>query len=292
MVTDTAGNTYALGTSGYRSAGDQSLAIYYAKNIKAGSNTVTVNFGGSHAWRRILISEYSGIDPANPVDAMAKNSGNATTAADNMTSSAAATTTSGDLIFGAVENMYIRGNFSAGTGYALRNSLSDAGIKETGIEDRLQTFAGPVAATFTLSIASPYLAQMVAFRPAIQAMAPKLTTLQTLPTTSTSVASTENPSAVGASLTLIATVRCSNTAAGIPTGSVVFLDESVMLGVAGLDSQGRAVWSTNKLPAKIHCITAEYQGAGLFLDSTGTLSQAVIAQTAKRYRLEFPAISP
>ncbi len=43
-VSDTQGNTYVQSTSAYSAAGDQSLAIYYAKNIVGGSNTVTINF--------------------------------------------------------------------------------------------------------------------------------------------------------------------------------------------------------------------------------------------------------
>jgi Bacterial Ig-like domain (group 3)/Glucodextranase, domain B len=108
--------------------------------------------------------------------------------------------------------------------------------------------------------------------------------------TSTSVISAANPSVVGAALSISATVSCSNPVAGIPTGSVIFRDETATLGVAGLDAQGQAVWSTNILPAGVHSITAEYQGAGFFLPSTGSFSQTVVVQAAKVYQTFLPAI--
>ncbi|HTL18562.1 MAG TPA: fibronectin type III domain-containing protein, partial [Patescibacteria group bacterium] len=165
-VTDTAGNTYTLATSNYSSKGDQSLAIHYAKNIHAGPNTVTVNFGGSHDFRRILIAEYRGLDPLNPVDVMGKNQGNANTGKDSVSSGTVVTTSSGDLIFGAVENYNVNGTVSAGTGFTMRDFVMDKGVIETAFEDRIATSAGSVAATFTFSHPDGYIAEVVAFRKA------------------------------------------------------------------------------------------------------------------------------
>ena len=165
-VSDSAGNTYVLATSTFSSLGQQSLAIYYARNIRAGANTVTVNFGGSEAWRRILITEYRGIDPVNPLDVVKANQGSATMAKDNVTSGVVTTTANGDLIFGAVENYNVSGTLSAGTGFTLRNFLTFAGVIETAIEDEVQSSAGSAAATFTFAHADSYIAQVVAFRAA------------------------------------------------------------------------------------------------------------------------------
>jgi len=38
-----------------------------------GLNTVTVNFGAADGYRRIIVSEYSGITTASPLDAVARN---------------------------------------------------------------------------------------------------------------------------------------------------------------------------------------------------------------------------
>jgi uridylate kinase len=110
-----------MATSTYSSSEDQSLAIYYARNIKAGPNTVTVSFGGGHPWRRILVAEYQGIDPINPVDVVASNQGSASTAKDNVTSGVVGTTLNGDLMFGAVENFNVSGTVAPEPGLSWRS---------------------------------------------------------------------------------------------------------------------------------------------------------------------------
>ena len=46
-------------------------AIYYAKNIAAGSNTVTVTFNQAAAFVDVRVLEYSGLDTASPLDVTA-----------------------------------------------------------------------------------------------------------------------------------------------------------------------------------------------------------------------------
>ena len=72
-------------------------AIYYAKNIAAGSNTVTVTFNQAAAYVDVRILEYSGLDPTNPLDVTAGAAGTSTSA----NSGAATTTSANELIFGA-----------------------------------------------------------------------------------------------------------------------------------------------------------------------------------------------
>jgi hypothetical protein len=43
--------------------------------------------------------------------------------------------------------------------------LAESGMIETGFEDRVQSSAGSVAATFTFTHSDSYIAQVVAFRP-------------------------------------------------------------------------------------------------------------------------------
>jgi hypothetical protein len=159
---DGQGNTYVVATNDFDSGARQGLAILYAPNVKAGPNTVTVTFGVNGGYRRIIASEYSGVATTSPLDVTAKNKGNATTAANNVTSTAASTSTSGGLIFGV--GMVDSGQFptiSAGTGFTRRATLNGMDI---ATEDAIQGSAGPVAATFTLSSANIYLAQMAAFK--------------------------------------------------------------------------------------------------------------------------------
>jgi hypothetical protein len=73
---DTQGNRYQLAAAPAVVEGSVSLtqAIYYAKDIApapAGSNRVTMKFNRVAIYPDIRILEYSGIDPMNPVDAIA-----------------------------------------------------------------------------------------------------------------------------------------------------------------------------------------------------------------------------
>src|SRR5207244_2481729 len=77
---DSQGNSYAVATTQYDSANNQSLAICYAANAKSGSNTVTATFSSSTPFRYILIQEYQGIATVNPVDVIANNIAAGTTA--------------------------------------------------------------------------------------------------------------------------------------------------------------------------------------------------------------------
>jgi hypothetical protein len=191
-ATDTRRNSYLLATSGYDKSNRQGLAILYASNILPGTNTVTVNFGNADHYRRVIISEYSGIASASPLDATAKRQGTATTASNGVTSAVGTTTTGGDLIFGAVmDDSGSFGTITAGTGFTRRAILNDMDI---ATEDMLQTTAGPIAATFTFSLTDHYLAQMVAFRPA--AVAP-----DTVGTAQFSLACTPTTLASGATST-------------------------------------------------------------------------------------------
>ena len=72
-------------------------AIYYAKNIAAGSNTVTVAFNQAAAFVDVRILEYSGLDTTSPLDVTAGAAGSGASA----NSGAATTTSANELIFGA-----------------------------------------------------------------------------------------------------------------------------------------------------------------------------------------------
>ena len=158
---DSQGNTYVVASTQYDSANNQSLGICYAANVKVGTTTVTATFSASMPYRRLLIHQYRGVALINPVDVVAKNVANGTTAADAITSTAAVTLSSGDLIFGAVMDDAGVTSVTAGTGFTQRLSVNS---KDLVSEDRVQAAAGSVAATERFSAAHRYLAQMVAFK--------------------------------------------------------------------------------------------------------------------------------
>ena len=92
--------------------------------------------------------------------------------------------------------------------------------------------------------------------------------------TTTSVASSLNPSAFGQSVTFTATVSGNS-----PTGTVTFLDNGSTIGT-GTVSGGQATFTTSSLAIGSHPITASYPGdANNFGSSSSTLTQVVKAAT-------------
>ncbi len=166
-VSDSQGNTYVRATTSNNTTTFQALAVYYAANIKGGADTVTVTLNPSAGYRRLQIQEYSGVAITDPVDVTSQNIDlNGDTTTDGVTSTNAVTTANGDLIFGVATQDSGTNTISAGTGFAQRLELNNGSDNPMVAEDRTQSAAGSVAATFTLSAAGSYQAQMVAFKAA------------------------------------------------------------------------------------------------------------------------------
>ena len=151
-VTDTKGNTYVLAAGPTKATGLTS-AVYYAKNIAAGANTVTVKFNVSAAFPNVNVLEYSGLDTANPLDVTASATGSGTTA----NSGSATTTSANDLIIGAGNPTTIF--TAAGAGFTKRLINAYGGISE----DEIVTSTGSYNATAAMQ-SGTWVMQMVAFR--------------------------------------------------------------------------------------------------------------------------------
>ena len=89
--------------------------------------------------------------------------------------------------------------------------------------------------------------------------------------TTTAVASSQNPSIFGQSVTLTATLSPVAPGAGTPTGTVTFLDGGSPIGTGTLSS-GSATFTTSTLATGSHTITASYGGDGNFNGSTASLT--------------------
>jgi glucose/arabinose dehydrogenase/chitodextrinase len=155
-VTDSAGNTYQPAAPVTRGNG-VSQAIYYAANVKAGANAVTVTFDRPAAYPDVRIAEYAGLDTGAPLDGQASAVGSAATASSgNLT-----TTKAVSLLLGAGTTT---GGFSgAGSGYTLRViTQPDIDI----LEDRTVTATGTYSAT--APGVGNWVMQVVAFRAAGQ----------------------------------------------------------------------------------------------------------------------------
>jgi hypothetical protein len=153
-VSDSLGNTYTLAI-GPTTASGARQSIYYAKNIKGGSNTVSVTFNQAAAYPDIRILEYAGADSTNPLDVTAAAVGSSTTAS----SGSATTTTANELIFGA--DTIATGTPGPGSGFTSRIITSpDSDIAE----DRIVSTTGSYSATAPVSPSGYWVMQMATFK--------------------------------------------------------------------------------------------------------------------------------
>jgi hypothetical protein len=93
--------------------------------------------------------------------------------------------------------------------------------------------------------------------------------------TTTTVSSSANPAVSGQAVTFTAVVQANAPGAGIPTGSVTFMDGDTILGTGAVDATGTATFTTTDLDVGDHSITAVYGGDG---NLNGSVS-AVLTQT-------------
>ena len=152
-VTDSRGNTYtrAIGPTAGTAL---TQSIYYAKNVAAGSNTVTVTFTKAAAYPDVRVLEYSGADKANPLDVTAAAVGTGLAA----NSGSASTTSLNELIFGA--GMTFDAYNAPGSGFTKRVITNFGDIAE----DATVTSTGLYGATASLRASAPWVMQMAAFR--------------------------------------------------------------------------------------------------------------------------------
>ncbi len=162
-VTDSAGNVYALAVGPTTGTGLRQ-SIYYAPNIKAGSNTVTVQFNQPATYPDVRILEYRGVSAVD-VTAAASGSGTSTS------SGAVTTTTANELLFAA--NTVTTGNTAAGTGFTARIiTTPDLDLAE----DQVVTTTGSYTATAPIAPSGNWVMQMVAFRAGLST-APTISTV-------------------------------------------------------------------------------------------------------------------
>jgi uncharacterized repeat protein (TIGR01451 family) len=149
-VTDTAGNAYSLALGPTTGTGLRQ-SIYYAPNIRAGANTVTVTFTAAAAFPDLRILQYRGV---NTLDVIAGASGNSGTA----NSGPVTTTSPNELLIGA--SMVAIATTAPGAGWTGRIITSPDGDL---IEDQIAGAVGSYSATATVAT-GPWVMQIVGFR--------------------------------------------------------------------------------------------------------------------------------
>ena len=74
-ITDSQGNTFTLAGSEVTSPGGARTRMYYANNIKGGTEQVTIALDRGADILEVNVAEYSGASPVSPLDASAQTSG-------------------------------------------------------------------------------------------------------------------------------------------------------------------------------------------------------------------------
>jgi hypothetical protein len=237
-VGDTAGNVYQLAIGPTVITGALSQSIYFAKNIavpKTGANTVSVSFTSAPAYPDIRILEYSGIDPANPIDGVV---GSAGSDAKNSSSGIVLTKNATDLLLGA--NTVSSSTDGSGPGFTQRMlTRPDGDI----VEDRIVTSTGFYGATAPLG--GGWVMQMVAFRAAV-ALPPDTTPPAvniTSPTGSSTLSGTIN-----------VTVSASDSGTGV--AAVQLQIDGVPFGTSDTASPYTFSVNTAKFAGGAHTLTA------------------------------------
>jgi hypothetical protein len=159
-ITDSSGNAYAMASGPTTETGAGTAIVAYAKNISAaaaGANSVTVTFSEAAPYPDVRILEYSGLDPASPLDVSAAGTGIGTSAASGL----ATISYANELIFGA--SFVATGTAAAGTGFTSRViTVPNGDIAE----DEIVSAQGSYSATAPLTQSGAWIMQLAAFRAA------------------------------------------------------------------------------------------------------------------------------
>jgi hypothetical protein len=111
--------------------------------------------------------------------------------------------------------------------------------------------------------------------------------------TTATVTASANPAVVGTTVTFTATLQASSPGAGIPSGTVTFLDFTTTLGTGTLNAAGQATFTTSALALGTHAISASYAGDTNFLASASmTLAETIKSSAAASSALAFSATRP
>ena len=155
-VTDSNGNTYVAAVGPVTNAGNASQIVYYAKNVAAGNDTVTVAFSGTVNYPNVRVLEYSGIDTVNAFDTGVSGSGSGLT----QNSGSLTTTNANDLL--------VASNYVADVTTASDPNYTQRFITAGGelVEDRIVSSTGSYSASSTQGNSGFWVMQLAAFRAA------------------------------------------------------------------------------------------------------------------------------
>jgi len=163
-VTDTLDSTwqaltpYDNGSCGMNDGYYSAAQIWYANDIAAGSNTVTVTVNGGSTYVWLTVIEYAGV---NPTAAVQSTGTVASTSSTSMSAGSVTTTAAASLVVGVFHDATQGQPMSAGLGFA---NIADEQDLVAIVEDNLDVPPGGIAPTASLANAdSCWVATAAAF---------------------------------------------------------------------------------------------------------------------------------
>jgi hypothetical protein len=146
-VTDSLGNSYSIAGTVLTSQGAYS-AIYYAKNVKGGADTVTVNTVKSGGQISMAVAEFSGADTTSPLDKTAGTVGSGNTPSSGMMTPSM----SGELVIGSGTH---NGNTvtTAGSGFTMIAVPTEDSNSHQPLAMEYQVLSGNQQTTATFNLA-------------------------------------------------------------------------------------------------------------------------------------------
>ena len=263
-VTDSLGNTYSIAGTVQVSQGAYS-AIYYAKNVKAGVDTVTVRTVNSGGQISMAVAEFSGADPLSPLDKAAGTAGSG-----NTPSSGAMTPgITGELVIGSGTH---NGNTvtSPGSGFTMISIPTEDSNTHQPLAMEYQVLGAIQQTTATFSMANAYswTQNGVLFRPAVQQG----------PDTTPPVVSITSPSN-NATVSSVVTVTANASDNMGVTGVQFYLDDAP-LGAPDTSAPYSIAWDSKTTTNNTHTLSARVSDAAGNIGQSSDVTITVFNDTA------------
>jgi hypothetical protein len=281
-VSDSSHNSYQKALQFNETGNGNTLGVFYAENIAAGANTVSVSDTASNTLRFIIL-EYSGIVTSNSLELAVAAQGKSTSP-----NSGPASVSSGDLLLGAILTAN-PANFTAGSNYQIEESIPAKPNSKLIGEDQIQGVAGSASATASLAAADNWAAGLAAFHaatgggggsPTITNLNPSNGPVNTQVTiTGTNFGSSQSSSTVTFNGTPAALASLwSPTSITVQVPSIAAGGATVLVNVAGVPSNGATFTVT--LPPPIAVSITPVRG-GLTISQSLPLTAAAQNDSSK-----------
>jgi hypothetical protein len=261
--------TFLDGTStlGAASVNGSGIATFSISTLSVGTHSITAAYGGGSNFRASTSPELSQVVQGNTSTALS-SAANPSTESQSVTFTAAVSSGGGIVPTGTVK--FMDGTTELGSSALNGSAIAtfSFGKLSVGTHSITAIYGGD---TNSDPSTSPVLSQVVQ-------------------KASTSAALSSAPTLPNLNQSVTFTATITSEAAGIPTGTVNFMDGTKQIGSSDLNASAVATLSTSTLAAGAHHITAAYGGDGNFNASTSATESLEV--TAPDFSLSATALSP